>query len=415
MSKRISRGISFSLLLIIIYLFAIFPANHFNNGSNFLVQTEIETSQTSVIINRNFLGGLISNRQPAQQTAFLGGFPIAVSLQTDGVIIEQIAQVTTAYGAATPAAVLQAGDFLVDLNGQKVTQSGDIEKILSNINDETWSVQPANFTNRKGDYLGMILDNFISSRNQERQSGTSIGRVSAVVYRKGERRTFELTPVLEQFSGKFRLGLAIRDYILGIGMVSFIREDGSFGALGHPISDSVAGIVPIRGGQVFNCEEISIIKGERGKAGEFRVKINSMRNPIGVIESNTANGIFGKFDDAGAVMRRFHSGINLDLFEVVARRNVKMGTAQIVTTIGGVTDFYRIEIIRTINQNNSSDKGIIFRVTDKRLLDKTGGIIQGMSGSPILQNGAIVGAVTHVFLSDPAKGYGLYMEFMMAE
>jgi len=417
MSKRVLKGISFSVVLVLLYLFAIFPANHFNNGSNFLVDTQIEATQTSVIINRNFLGGLVSNRQPAEQTAFLGGFPIAVSLQTDGVIIEQIAKVSTAYGNATPAAALQIGDFLVELDGQKVTQSGDIERILFDINSETRAAPPTNFTTKrdsqKGDYLGMILNNFINQRNQERQNLSPIGRVSTVVYRQGTRHTFELTPVKEQFSGKFRLGLAVRDYILGIGTVSYVNEDGSFGALGHPISDALAGVVPIRGGQVFNCEEISIIKGEKGKAGEFRVRINSMRNPIGVIESNTPNGIFGRFHDANATRERFHSGKNLNLFEIAPRQNVKMGPAQIVSTIGGITDFYNIEIIRAINQRSNSDKGIVFRVLDKRLLDKTGGIIQGMSGSPIIQNNAIVGAVTHVFISDPTKGYGLYMEFML--
>ncbi|MCL2555813.1 MAG: hypothetical protein FWE03_02175 [Firmicutes bacterium] len=415
MSKRLLKGCSLSILFIILFLVAIVPANHFNNGSSFLVQTETIATEASLIINRNFLGGLISNKQPAQKTTHLGGFPIAVSLQTDGVIIEQITQVATAYGNITPASALKQGDFLIELNGQRVIQSGDIERILENLNEENKNkTLSTNFNTKRDDYLGMILDQFISERNKERQNFSSLGKVSAIVYRQGEKRAFELIPVLEELSGKFRLGLVVRDYIMGIGMVSFINEDGSFGALGHPIADNLAGVVPIRGGQVFNCEEVSIIKGEKGKAGEFRVRINSMKNPIGVIEKNTTNGIFGKFNDFNQTMRRFHNGKNLNLFEVTPRKNVKLGTAYICTTIGGLTDFYKIEIIRTINQSNNTDKGIIFRVVDKRLLDKTGGVIQGMSGSPIIQNGAIVGAVTHVFINDPTKGYGLYMEFMSA-
>jgi len=415
MSKRLTKGISFSLVLILLYIFAIIPANHFNNGSNFLVSSQHLATPTSLSINRSFFGGLFNSTHTAQKTTYLGGFPIAVNLLTDGVIIENITPVSTAYGKATPAAQLKVGDFLTELNGQKVTQTGDIENILSNINTQTAAPPPRQFNTKKDDYLSQILKNFINDRNNEQAALTPIGRINATLYRNGTKKSLELTPVLEQLSGKFRLGLVTRDYIMGIGMVSFIREDGSFGALGHPISDSIAGVVPIRGGQVFNCEEISILKGERGKAGEFRVKINSMNRPIGVIETNTANGIFGRFNDADAIRARFHNGNNLNLFEIASRRNVKMGQAQIVTTIGGVTDFYRIEIIRAINQSSNTDKGIIFRVVDKRLLDKTGGIIQGMSGSPIIQNGAVVGAVTHVFLSDPTKGYGLYMEFMIEQ
>ena len=165
--------------------------------------------------------------------------------------------------------------------------------------------------------------------------------------------------------------------------------------------------IDVQKGQVYDCSVVGIEKGERGKPGELKGVFLSSKNAKGEIEGGNEFGIYGKIlEKSGMVDENVVAGVG-------GRLAVKPGKAQIMSSVSGVREYYDIEIIKASKQKTAKDKSMVFRVTDKRLLELTGGIIQGMSGSPILQNGKLVGAVTHVFVSDPTKGYGIYIDWMM--
>lgn len=298
----------------------------------------------------------------AAEKVFCGGFPIAMRLNVDGVIVDGVDSVETDVGRVYPCRGIKVGDLIVSANGQKISDSEDICALID--------------------------------------SGAT--DLELRIRRDGAEVDCRVEPAKEAFSGKYKLGLDLRDSVIGVGMVSFITSDLRFGALGHPVVDSVAGKVPISGGEIYDCSLLGIKPGARGRAGEMKFGVNLALRPIGVIYKNTDSGVYGKFHD-------YESGA---MIETASRGEAAMGKAQILTTIDGATESYDIEIIRAMSQGGFDDKGLVLRVVDKRLLAATGGIVQGMSGSPIVQNGRLIGAVTHVFVNDPTKGYGIYMDFM---
>ncbi|MCL2822058.1 MAG: hypothetical protein FWD86_02535 [Firmicutes bacterium] len=476
MKLRVKRGILLSVALSLVYIFAVLPAANIIHGGPLInvafVSTNPDSGISQTIAQKSILGSTYQSI-PIAESAYIGGFPVAMLLFTDGVIIEEIGEVETSFGKSSPSSDLNRGDFLTQLNGVRVENATDIERILDefyasklkkananidckicanglhelsgdfkkiNLKDKIKTNKDLEITNKdleitnfipvtkqesanqtivsKQHFFGKMFKSILSEKrglnkvDETPKLDTSFDAISAIILRNGERIEVEIRPAIEEFSNKLRLGLSVRDYILGVGMVSFVKEDGSFGALGHPVTDQIAGNVPISDGQVFYCDEAEIIKGERGKPGEFRVKINSLKNPIGDIEKNNERGVFGNFFDYKAVLERFNPDKKLSPVPIAPRKLVSVGNATICTTIDGKTSYYNIDIIKAAAQNIPSDKGLVIRVTDKKLIEKTGGIIQGMSGSPIIQNGALVGAVTHVFINDPTKGYGLYMDFM---
>ena len=211
-------------------------------------------------------------------------------------------------------------------------------------------------------------------------------------------------------NNKYKLGFTVKDNVTGIGTLTFVNsKTGEYGALGHAIVEESGGnIVPVSSGNVYACNLIGITKGEKNNPGQLRcVFVQNSKNK-GTIEDNDKFGITG-------VMNNLDGLVDENLTAKIGGRfSVTPGKATIVSDISGIKEEYEIEIIKANYQKKANDKSLIFRVKDKRLLNLTGGIVQGMSGSPIMQNGKIVGAVTHVFLSDPTKGYGVYTDWMVA-
>ena len=211
-------------------------------------------------------------------------------------------------------------------------------------------------------------------------------------------------------NNKYKLGFTVKDNVTGIGTLTFVNsKTGEYGALGHAIVEETGGnIVPVSSGNVYACNLIGITKGEKNNPGQLRcVFVQNSKNK-GTIEDNDKFGING-------VMNNLDGLVDENLTAKIGGRfSVTPGKATIVSDISGIKEEYEIEIIKANYQKKANDKSLIFRVKDKRLLNLTGGIVQGMSGSPIMQNGKIVGAVTHVFLSDPTKGYGVYTDWMVA-
>jgi stage IV sporulation protein B len=305
---------------------------------------------------------------------FVGGIPLGFALETKGLIVIGENSVLTSDGdvVTEKSQNFLAGDIITNINSEKIVGIESLKKVMEN------------------------------SKGEE---------ITVTATRKNKEMKIKLKPALDAVSKKYKLGLWVRDDASGVGTLTFVnKNDNAFGALGHPITDYETGaMVPIESGKIYNCTLIGINKGEKGKPGELRCLFLQGKNYKGTVSKNTQSGVFGKIENLQGIVDE-----NL-IVDIGSRMSVKPGNAKIVSSVSGVREEYEIEIIKANNQRRQSDKSLVFRVKDKRLLSLTGGILQGMSGSPILQNGKLIGAVTHVFISDPTKGYGIYMDWMLQD
>ena len=297
-----------------------------------------------------------------------GGMPFGVKLYTDGVIVAGITGVQGTAETHSPASDcgLKTGDIIKNVNGNAVNT---IDEIASAI---------------------------------EQSGGKSL---SLSVDRNGKELSLTLTPVLSKDDNQYRAGLWLRDSTAGIGTVTFISpQNGFFAGLGHGICDVDTGnIMPLRKGTVVDVTISGITKGIVGSPGEL--KGTFIPGKIGALTGNTHCGVYGVLSDTD----------NTSLLEPVKiglKNELKLGKAEIYCTISDTVEKYSAEIVK-IGNKDAEQKNFVIKITDKRLLDATGGIVQGMSGSPIIQNGKLVGAVTHVLVNDPTKGYGIFIENML--
>ena len=240
----------------------------------------------------------------------------------------------------------------------------------------------------------------------------SKGRELNVKYiREGKEYQTEITPI-QTSSNEYKLGLWVRDAAAGVGTITYYEPStGNFAALGHGILDiDTEKLITIAKGEIVTANILSIIKGEKGTPGEIRGTIAS-NNTIGQVSKNTNLGIYGKINDV--------SQLNIatsNELEVAVRNEIKTGKAEIICSLeNGVKNSYEIQIKKIFKNNNTDNKSMLIEVTDERLLEKTGGIIQGMSGSPIVQNGKFIGAVTHVLVNNPKQGYAVFADMMIKE
>lgn len=226
-----------------------------------------------------------------------------------------------------------------------------------------------------------------------------------------ETKECSITPV-KQSDNEYKLGLWVRDSAAGVGTVTFYEPSTkTFGALGHGISDIDTGeLIDIASGEFVTTRILNITKGESGTPGKIQGTIENQEN-IGLISKNTRFGIYGTVNNL--------SSLNIDTskeMEVASRDEIKEGKAAILCSLDNeVPQEYEIEIEKIFKNNNYDNKSMQIKVTDKRLLEKTGGIIQGMSGSPIIQNGKFIGAVTHVLVDEPEEGYGVFADIMLKQ
>lgn len=298
---------------------------------------------------------------------YLGGIPLGFSINTKGLIVVGENKV----GSRNERNPFKTGDIITHINGSEVEEAEDIRQALS------------------------LVDGGVAKIN---------------IVRDGERREIVAIPQFDDSCGEYKLGLWVRDDAQGIGTLTFVTKDGEFGALGHSISDYETGVeIPVKEGGIYLCNLVGINKAEKHKAGELRCLFSQTKNPIGNVLNNTQSGVFGVTDNIDSIVDKNISA------KIGNRMLVKLGKAKIISAVSGVREEYDIEIIKAKYQPTASDKSFVFRVIDKRLISLTGGIVQGMSGSPIIQNDKIIGAVTHVFLNDATKGYGIYIDWMMNE
>lgn len=294
------------------------------------------------------------------------GCVVGLQLQADGVVVAGLSSGDS--GAASPAgqAGILPGDIIVKLGGQCVTTAED----------------------------------FISA------AGMLDGSATSLTVRRGDRAIqFTVTPV-QASDGVWRLGLILRDGITGVGTVTFIEPDtGFFGALGHGVPGCENGeMLPLSSGFIADAEIVDVQKGTPGTPGELHGTFD-LSSIKGSIDINSSCGIFGTMSTDTASLR--------DAVPVASASEIELGSAVILANVSGAdVKEYTIEITR-LYKNDSLERDMMISVTDPALLEATGGIVQGMSGSPILQNGKLIGAVTHVLVNDPARGYGISIENML--
>ncbi len=303
-----------------------------------------------------------SNLMALPQKVFLGGDVVGFEYQSVGVLV------TSNEKNLVKKNRIQAGDIIIKINDLDVNTAEEISTALN------------------GDNAGED--------------------VKLTLIRDDKKMVLDFTPTFDIFANEYKLGVWVKDTVSGIGTVTYITHDNKFGALGHPISDSSTGKnLSVKTGKVYNCNILGINRGGRGVPGELRGVI-SKRNVIGAVKKVNEFGVYGNVDSNFVSDKK--------LIDIGGRKVAKPGKAVIYSSIDGKNiKPYNIQIIKTNYQSVSDEKSLVFKITDKELIEKTGGILQGMSGSPIVQNGKLIGAVTHVFLNDSTKGFGLYIDWMM--
>lgn len=302
---------------------------------------------------------------------YAGGMPIGIYVKTSGVLVIGTSKIEQPDGSeAAPAEnILKEGDYILSVNGEAVNEKEDLQRLV-----------------------------------QQNGAAREVFKVS----RNGEMVDVCVTPAKNK-NGTYMLGVWVRDDLAGIGTLTYYKEDGTYGALGHAISDGDVGeLIQVKEGYVYNAQIIGVKKGQKGNPGELSGIIHyQSADCLGSIEKNTDIGIYGRLDGNIAALPRG------DYYNICYKQDIEAGPAKIICGFSGGKREYEIEIETLDYSGREANKGILFRVTDEELLNTTGGIVQGMSGSPIIQNGKFIGAVTHVFVNDPAKGYGIFAETML--
>ena len=303
-----------------------------------------------------------------------GGISIGVKINNKGALVVGYSDISTHEGLSeSPGKVagIELGDIIEEVNGENIETCSDlISKVKTCRNDE----------------------------------------ITVKILRGNSEITKKVSLIKED--NEYKIGLWVRDSTAGIGTLTFYDKDSkTFGALGHPITDGDTNVsFNIKSGTLLRSSVLSIKKGERGNPGEIKGLFINENESIGNIEKNTNSGIYGD-GSVELINPNFNKAMT-----VAYRDEIKEGHAQIITTVeDGGAKAYDIEILKLLPQDEPGSKSMIIKIVDPVLLEKTGGIVQGMSGSPIIQNGKIIGAVTHVLINKPDVGYGIYIEWMLQD
>lgn len=390
---RIIDGI-FALCLIVIYSFIVFgnivlpdkieaystkkieykSVYSVENNSSYQVDYQ-NNSKVSPVENDIKLLGIIPVKttsiiQSKPKKVSVSGESFGIKLYTDGVIIVGIRDVETDKGKCNPAkeAGLEKGDIIIEINGKKVYSADSVTDILNDNNGKDYKI---------------------------------------TVKRNGNYKEFLLKPAYSSSQGCYKVGLWVRDSTAGVGTITYYdKSNNTVSALGHPITDvDTNEIMPILDGEAVRATVTKIYKSKAGEAGSLCCEFTN--DIIGTLKKNCQSGIYGKYT---CTLKNTYE------YEVASPNEIVRGPVQILCTIdSGKAKFYNAQISRISYRENKKGKNMVVKITDERLLEKTGGIVQGMSGSPIIQNGKLVGALTHVIVDSPEKGYAIFAQDMVDE
>ena len=294
----------------------------------------------------------------------------------------------------------------LDTDGLLVLGTGTVEGI------DGLEYEPASQIIRTGDYIVAVDGKEVDSIKKMQQLLQKVKKDEVVIkIRRNDVESRIKLPIVKSEDGSNMLGVWVRENTQGIGTLTYIAKDNTYGALGHGVTDSDTGVLMTLGeGNIYNTEILKIIKGQNGAPGELMGMIlETSAQRIGSIDKNTELGIYGRISEDCDTAEFAGKPI-----PVALRQEIKKGKASIICQLEDEISEYDAEII-DIDRGSNDNKGLIIKITDKELLERTGGIIQGMSGSPIIQGGKLIGAVTHVFVNDPTRGYGIFIENMLEQ
>ena len=317
------------------------------------------------------------------------GIPVGIYLETKGLLIAEIAELHTAEGMVSSPCqeILHSGDYILEADGSRMESKEQFQKLI------------------------------------EKSSGKEI---QLTIEHQGEKRVVAIRPVLTE-NGEYKAGIWIRDNMHGIGTLTWLDQDGNFAALGHCISDIDTGErMEIDNGKLYKAEIYSLVQSKAEEPGSLAGTIDYRLNScIGTVTDNTEQGIFGNSNQEARrmIINELRSCFQSDTFEELWEKasvktavsdEIKNGKAQMLNCFNGQYQLFDIEI-KKIPSSHTEMEGmnLEIQIIDKKLLNQTGGILQGMSGSPIIQDGKLVGAVTHVLVNDPTRGYGIFIENML--
>ncbi len=302
-----------------------------------------------------------------------GGHSVGVQMDVKGVLVVGLEELTDTEGKKVNPGMkagLQIGDMILAVDGQKVYKAKEVEELVNEIQDT----------------------------------------VELKIQRKSRIFTVKLTPVRTGKDDLYKLGVWIKDKTAGIGTLTYYDPvNQTFGALGHAITDPETGsVLTVNQGQLLQAQVQDVKEGRSGEPGEIQGVFYETDSPLGDLELNSDLGIFG------VAYHPIENPVYNKPLPVGSREQVETGKAYILTTLeDNKIQRYEIEIQKVYKRDRDSNKSMVIKVTDERLIDESGGIIQGMSGSPIIQNERVIGAVTHVLVNDPTKGYGIFIENML--
>lgn len=299
------------------------------------------------------------------------GIPIGIYVKTEGVL------------------VIDTGKFK-DMNGD-------------------WK-KPSEYVLNSGDYIERVNDTPVKNKKEfvSQIAACEGNELILSVLRQNETIQVKLKPEKDE-QGAYKAGIWVRDSAQGIGTLTYLNEENEYGALGHGINDmDTSELMEMESGTLYTTKILSVLPGKSGTPGELTGMIQySEENILGDIQKNTAKGIYGKGNE------EMSRSIRQEPIPIGLKQDIQLGKAQIICTINNERKIYDVEIRKLDYTKENTNRGIILEVTDEELLSKTGGIVQGMSGAPILQNGKLIGAVTHVLVQNPAMGYGIFIETML--
>ncbi|MCI9596358.1 MAG: SpoIVB peptidase [Firmicutes bacterium] len=304
-----------------------------------------------------------------------GGHSVGVRMDVRGVLIVGLEEIETIENEKVNPGIeagLQIGDMVLEINGTKVYKADEVQALVNEIQED----------------------------------------VKLTVKRKNQKLSITMTPVVAKEDHLYKLGVWVKDKTAGIGTLTYYDPiSQSFGALGHAIVDPETGaVLSVDKGQLLQAQVQSIQEGSAGTPGEIRGVFYEADSPLGGLDKNSIYGLFGN------AYHPIENPLYQKPLAVGKQDQVEKGKAYILTTLDdNKLQRFEVEIEKIDHQSQPADKGMVIRVTDEQLLEKSGGIVQGMSGSPIIQNDRIIGAVTHVFVNNPKKGYGIFIEWMLQE
>lgn len=346
---------------------------------NFLPSSSITPTRSEFVLNVPFYKKILEFFLPqkeVEQTSsssgkfvYVSGYPLGFTIDGAGAVIVEKSAVITENGYVNPTEGkdILIGDVIKEVNGVPVTSGETICDVVN-----------------KTENIGKF--------------------VTLKINRKDKELILEVKAEYDIFASSYRLGLWVRDNAVGVGTMTFVTEEGNFASLGHPITDIDTGsILPVLGGRVYKCSIIGSSKGQKGSAGELKGLFLKNSNTVGSVTKNNETGVYGTLD------KESMSAFMGERMEIALPEEIKMGSATLISTVDGISPkSYNIEIVKTNYTTTTGDKCMVIRIKDQQLIDLTGGIVQGMSGSPIVQNGKLIGCVTHVFISDPEKGFARF-------